>query len=195
MSVQGRALPRRATDRIEDAAAWLLVAAGLVLIVVAGTIGFGVHAAGTERARQESASRTEVSATALENAPYVVAGSGAAPLLVEVDVNWVDADGVVRTGRAQVPSPTSKGDQVAVWLDRAGQVVREPVDGVDVVVAAVLSVVGLLVVGAVALLGAWSVVRRATAAANDRAWTREWARIGPEWTGHGREHRRDRAGD
>ena len=39
--------------------------------------------------------------------------------------------------------------------------------------------------GITVLLGLWLLVRRLTMAANCARWEREWAAVGPVWSGHG----------
>ena len=51
----------------------------------------------------------------------------------------------------------------------------------------------MVLAGGVTLIVAWAGIRRGIGALNDRHWDREWARVGPEWTGHGGDHRRDAA--
>ena len=49
---------RRTTDRIEDMVAWILVAAGLLVVLLSVTVGVRVHDQLVERGRVESAMRT-----------------------------------------------------------------------------------------------------------------------------------------
>lgn len=76
-----RRLPRRATDRVEDAVALLLMAAGLVLVVVAWSTGMAVY-----RGNVESASTlTPARAVLLEDAKVVASDEAGvrAPVRVE----------------------------------------------------------------------------------------------------------------
>ncbi|WP_214404360.1 Rv1733c family protein [Pseudonocardia lacus] len=180
-------LPRRGTDRLEDAAAWLLMIAGLLLVVLAVTAALGVGASATARARAETAERVEVPATVLRDAPEVAVLPGAGLPRVLTDVTWTEPDGTSRTGAALAPALTRAGQPVTVWLDRSGQPVDEPFDEASAGIAAVAVCVFVLMAGAVVLTTAWIGVRHGIAVLNGRGWEREWERVGPEWTGHGRQ--------
>jgi hypothetical protein len=187
-------LPRRGTDRLEDAAAWLVVAAGLLVVLLAGSIGLGVHAAATERVRLTEARLTEVIATALQDAPTGAAAPDTVAPPVLVEASWTGPDGVTRTGAALMPALTKTGQQVRIWVDREGAPVDEPTGPIGPAVAALTSALVVLLVGGLVLTTAWVGVRCGIGALNDRRWEREWARVGPEWTGHGGDHRRDLRG-
>ncbi|OLT00454.1 hypothetical protein BJF90_35300 [Pseudonocardia sp. CNS-004] len=60
----------RPTDRVEDAIAWLLTAAALILVVAAGITGFAVHGRQVDRADAESATRWPTTAVVLEDAHW-----------------------------------------------------------------------------------------------------------------------------
>ena len=59
-------LPRRPTDRSEDAVAWLLLALAGFVMLVALVVGLSVHSAGVDRARMEAGQRWQVTAVLLE---------------------------------------------------------------------------------------------------------------------------------
>jgi hypothetical protein len=77
------------------------------------------------------------------------------------------------------------GQPVQIRVDGTGRPVTGPRDPAEVDPGAVVLAVFLLMGGVMALAAAWTAVRRYTATLNDRAWTREWARVGPQWSGPG----------
>ena len=92
----------RWTDRVEDVAAWVLLAAGLLLVPLACTLGIGVHAQMVRQGQTEALDRTATSATLLERAPLIASPYNAgAP--VDVPVTWVDRWGMDHTGLVAAP--------------------------------------------------------------------------------------------
>jgi hypothetical protein len=75
-SVAATTMPRRTTDLVEDAAAWILISASVFLLAVALVAGVGAHAQASERLRTEPGERTRVTDTLLATAPLVPAESG-----------------------------------------------------------------------------------------------------------------------
>ena len=61
----------RWTDRVEDATAWILLAAGLLVVLLAGVYGSAVHDRLTDQARAEALDRTPAVATLLGAAPTI----------------------------------------------------------------------------------------------------------------------------
>jgi hypothetical protein len=72
--------------------------------------------------------------------------------------------------------------------------VDAPSDSGTAIIAAVSGALAVLAVGAIVLVAAWAGVRRGIAVLTDRQWEQEWARVGPEWTGHGGDRRHDVGG-
>jgi hypothetical protein len=176
----GTPLPRRTTDRVEDAAAWVLSAAMLLVAVVAVVVGLSVHDSEAARARAESAGRVPATAVLTTDAP-ISTGDSAGTVRVPVTAVWTDQAGRRHTGWVAVPAGLPAGTARPVWLDRSGDVVPAPRTDVQVVFAAVATAV-LILAGGVLLLGSiWSAVRRLTAARNAAAWAREWERVEPQW--------------
>jgi hypothetical protein len=179
-------LPRRGTDRLEDFAAWLLVSVGLLLVVLAVTVGLGLSGSAMARVRAEAADRVSVPATASQDVPIVVTAPGTTLPRLLAEVTWTDADGVPGTGPALVPAGTRAGQPVTIWLDRAGRPVAEPLDESAAVVAAIAGGAVVLLAGAVVLGFCWVGARSGIAVLNARGWDREWAQVEPQWTGRGR---------
>ena len=65
-------LPRRATDRVEDLVAWMLITLALLTAVVAATLALRLYDAGMSRAAAETRERTQLQAVLLEQAPYAL---------------------------------------------------------------------------------------------------------------------------
>lgn len=179
-----RSIPRRATDRVESAAVWVLVSLGLLGGILVLVIGTQTHASLLVRARAEAATRTPVAAVLMRDTP-VLAGSmsrGGTPTM-RVPVRWVAGDGVERLGEAAVAPPKRAGDTVTVWSDRNHELVPEPIDPGQALLGAFITA-GLCAVGLGVLLWmVWWVVRGCVFAANRARWAREWARVEPVWSG------------
>jgi hypothetical protein len=62
---------RRTTDRIEDLAVWVLIAARLLVVLLSCGIGFRVHDGVLERGRMESAARTPTVARLLADSTVI----------------------------------------------------------------------------------------------------------------------------
>jgi hypothetical protein len=165
---------------VEDVAAWSLMAAAMVLIVVAWVTGLAVHNQQSERALAESAGRTEVRAVLLEDA-QAVRGERGEYVPVQVPVNWTDRGGAKHTGAVVVSSSAPAGEQLDVWVDSSGAIVPAPTRPENAVVAGVLAAVGILLAGGTVLLVGWYTVRNLVAACNSRRWEREWAGVEPIW--------------
>jgi hypothetical protein len=173
-------LPCRLTDRVEDAVAWFLTAAALILVVAAGITGFAMHNRQVERAEVESATRWPTSAVLLEDAPLMVGGYGER-LPVQVAARWTDRTGTEHTGMVTSGTAMSAGSVVEIWLDEEGRVVDRPVQLLGAVLFGIGAAGGVLAIGGALLYALWAAVRSLTAAANDRRWEREWAHVEPEW--------------
>ncbi|GAA1213386.1 hypothetical protein GCM10009608_57550 [Pseudonocardia alaniniphila] len=176
-----RKLPRRATDLIEDVVVWVLLSASLLLVAAALIAGVGAHGRVNERIHTQSQDRTMLPARVLAQAPVVPLDPGSR---IAVEVEWVGPDGVRRTGFVPVPAAAPAGSEVPVWVDRTGATVDPPPARVDAVAAGIFTGIAVLAVGASVLGVVWLLVRRGIDAVNARRWAREWADIGPEWTGH-----------
>ena len=59
------------TDRVEDVAAWVLLAAGLLVVLVGGVLGIGVYDRMVHQGHAEAVDRTSASATLLDGAPTI----------------------------------------------------------------------------------------------------------------------------
>lgn len=175
-------MPRRATDIVEIAVAWVLGSAVLVLVVAAVMAAVFTYGHVAERAGTEAAEPTAATAVLLEPAPVVAVESGYQPP-VATAARWTGPDGSSRTGLVPVQGPAPAGTEVPVWLDADGAVVDPPVTMLDAIMAAFFTGFGVMVGGTSLLVLGWLLVRRVTSRANDRRWEREWAAVGPLWSG------------
>jgi hypothetical protein len=178
---QGGRLPRRATDRVEDAVAWLLTVAALLVLVFAVLSGMAAHGRHVERAKFESRTSVQARAVLREDARLLVAEHGER-LPVQALARWTDGSGVEHTGDILVSKAAAAGSEVEVWLGADGEVSAPPLDLGNAAIAGIVTAVVQLLAGGALLIATWHGVRRLTAACNARRWEREWARVGPEWS-------------
>jgi hypothetical protein len=173
---------RRGADRVEDAIAWLLTALGLVVIIVAGMIAVGSYVEGKERAGADQADRVQATAVLLTDAGDQVSEQGSAAPFARVPARWTDSSGRQHEGQVLARTYSHAGAEVPVWLDRNGELASPPASELNVLLDGVAIGVTVLMLGGSLIAGAWIGLRRIIFAHNTRAWEREWARIGPEWT-------------
>jgi len=172
---------RRTSDRIEDATAWALVAAGLLVVLLSCAVGVRFHNDAVERGRLAETQRTPgvarlLSAAPLTGSPYASGTS------VMVPATWQDKLGGEHTGFVSAPPGLGAGSTVAIWTDATGAKVPAPRSGVHALVTGAVAGGIALAAGLAVLLGVWALVRRLTMAANCARWEQEWREIGPMWT-------------
>jgi hypothetical protein len=173
---------RRGVDRVEDTAAWLLTAAALVVLIVAGMVGVGVHTQASEQSRADRADRVQATAVLLADAGVRTIEHGAAAPFAKAAARWTDPSGRQHEGQVPARSYNRAGDEVPVWLDRTGELTSPPAGELNAVVGSAATAITVLAVGGGLIAAAWVGLRRIIFAHNARAWEREWARIGPEWS-------------
>lgn len=169
-----RARPR-STDRMEDAAAWLLTALALITVVGAFAAGGAGYSDALNRVRAETAVRTMVRAVLVD--PATTIGPQ------QVRATWTGLAGVPVTGRVPVRQQRPAGAEVPIWLDRVGHVTSAPMDASAAAVVGWIRGVLVALCGWSLLVLAWSGVRRVVAARNAADWAREWERVEPSWSG------------
>ena len=175
----------RWTDRVEDVAAWVLLAAGLLLVLLACTLGIGVHAQMVRQGQTEALDRTATSATLLERAPLIASalqrrGSGRCASYLGRPLG--DGPHGAGGGAAGI---VAKGSTLTIWIDRSGASVPEPKTSGDALVLAGI-VAGLVFSGGVVALAVlWAVLRHVLMAYNCAAWEQEWKAVAPLWSRDG----------
>jgi hypothetical protein len=166
---------RRATDRVEDAVAWLLTALALITVVAAFAAGVSGYSDSTDRIRVEAAERTTVRAVLAD--PATTSGPQ------QVRATWTGWDGLTVTGLVPVRDQRPAGAEVSIWLDRGGHVTSAPMDQSAAVAVGWIRGVLALMCGWSLLVLVWTGVRRVVAARNAADWGREWRRVEPSWSG------------
>ena len=176
--------PERWTDRVEDLASWVLLAAGLLLVPLACTFGIGVHAQMVRQGQTEALDRTATSATLLERAPLIASPYNAGAR-VDVPAIWEDRWGMEHTGLVTAPQGLAEGTPLTIWIDRSGASVPEPTTSGDALALAGI-IAGLIISGGLAALAVvWAVLRHLLMAYNCAAWEQEWRAVAPLWSRDG----------
>ncbi|MCC2273916.1 hypothetical protein LKL35_00410 [Streptomyces sp. ET3-23] len=174
---------RRRSDRCQS---WLGTCLLLLLILAVPTIPVlvaqDVYASEMRTLHAQSAQRHRIAARVTADAQ----GSSAGDSLQRAPVRWTDATGAARTGTADVPAGSAKGDRVSIWVDRAGRPAKPPMRREEALTAgwfaACLTGAGLVLVycGArAALVGMLNRRRYAR-------WEAEWEAVEPRWSGRSR---------
>ena len=174
---------RRTSDRVEDLAAWVLVAAGLFVVLFSYGFGTQSYDQGLERARVESAERSPASARLLSDA-QVTSSTDSRSSTVMVPVTWQDRFGSTHDGIVMVPRGLRAGGKITLWTDGSGARVSAPFTKQDALLCGLIAG-GVALAGGIGLLfGLWALMRRATMVANCARWEAEWREVAPNWT-HG----------
>ena len=169
----------RWTDWLEDVAAWMLLAAGLFIVLVGCLLGIGVHDRLVQQGRAEALDRTPVSATLLQRAP-TIASEYATP--IGVRGTWKDRAGMTHTGQVTAPQGLAAGTSVPIWIDRSGAAVPAPTSAGDALAMAGITAGSIIFTGVVVLAILWAVVQRVLLTLNCAAWEREWREVAPLWS-------------
>jgi hypothetical protein len=182
VTVRGERLPRRWTDRIEDATAWAVTALGLLALVVGLVLGAQTYASRSEQGRAEAAERKPAEAVLLQAANEAPSPSGWSPP-ERVLATWVDAHGQERTGEITAQPPLPAGARVSIWVDAEGRPVSAPGDRSAALTSAAIVGGTVLLWAVIVLWGIWIATRRVLDARNAEAWASEWAVVEPRWSG------------
>ena len=174
-------LPRRRTDRLEDAAAWVLTAAALFVLLAGVLGGVAVRRDASDSGKVAQQERTPVGAVLVSDGtvPY---GPGLESLR---PARYLDAGGKERAVLVTVVGQPPAGTVVRVWVHRDGRVVSSPPDGLDALVLGAIAAAGMVIIGWAVLVALWMTVRRRLAVRNAAEWTREWAEVEPRWSRRG----------
>lgn len=172
-SLRGRSPLVRGTDRVEARIFSLLVAVMLIMIPVAGIVIANVQSSQVAVAQQQLAERAMVTATL--DADPVVANSGwgeysyIAPSTAPATWKF---RGVEHHGDVQITGSEVAGDEVQVWVDRAGAVTLQPMSVSAAEFSSVIAGVAtymftLVIASSLFALAHWRI---------ERARSREWSR-------------------
>jgi hypothetical protein len=174
---------RRTTDRVEDMAAWVLIAAGLLVVLFSYVIGAQVYNQSLGRVQLERAERVPTSAQLLSDADVTSSVSSRTSTVMAPAI-WQDRFGSTHNGLVMVTRGLRAGGKVDIWTDAAGAKVPAPMTEQDALLCVLIGVGVALAGGIGLLLGLWAVVRRATMASNCARWEDGWREVAPKWT-HG----------
>ncbi|MDT7606124.1 MAG: hypothetical protein QOG96_627 [Pseudonocardiales bacterium] len=177
-----RRLPSRATDWVEGTAAWLMFALGLIGAGAALEVGTAVYATVMAQVRVESAQRTPIAVTVVNDVAYPAYPGGPAPAVSTV-VRWTSRNGAEHTAPMPLRGPIDAGTSVPAWIDRHDQLVTAPVTAAEALFLALVWAMTVLAGVAAALWSGWRGVTRWTLARNRDRWAQEWAAVEPLWSG------------
>lgn len=168
----------RRWDRLERNV--LVVAMLVVLIAVpfAGMLGSNTYARESERARFETATRHQVTATLLVDAPPASAGGRNATVggTALVKGTWARSDGTRVTGEVLTARGGLAGDRVSVWLDTTERPVSAPLRE-DIAMWNAIGMVLFSWLGLITLCGAaYWLAHLHFNRARYAEWEREWER-------------------
>ncbi len=165
----------RGVDRLESGLLAFAVALAILSVPFAVSIGTNNFTQLHEQSTRQLADRHAVAATALADAPIAGMGRIATEQTTKVPAHWSES---TLPGRADgdivVPPATKRGDQIQIWLDNTGAVVRAPLTANDVTIGAICT--GLLTwLGiAGALTGLFLLARAGINQGRYLRWHREW---------------------
>lgn len=172
-------------DRVEGAVLVLGLAVTLLAVPVAGATGSEIYVNHQSRVVVEQASKHQVDAVLIEDAPETIGSSerGGVVETVPVLARWRLADGSARQGEVYVHYDAKAGATVTIWVDETGNASEPPMTpegaAIDAIVLALLLWSG--VTGAMALL--YLATRFVHKRIRLHQWAREWEQISPDWTG------------
>ena len=178
-------LPRRRTDRVEDAAAWLLATIALFVLPLAIWGAAAVHADALDQSRLQHGQRTQVEAVLLYDPPTGYRDADSSEVAWR-SVRFVDTSGSEHVADVPVAAVQPVGDTVRLWVDRNDRVVPAPLTQTDAVVIGATTGIGIIALGAAVLALLWRGLRRLLDVRNSLAWEQEWAEVEPVWSGRNR---------
>ena len=116
---------RRMTDRVEDMAAWVLMAAGLLVVLFSYGVGAQSYNQGLEQVQMQSAERAPAEATLLSDAQLNSSVSSRSSMVM-APATWQDRVGAAHDGFVMVPRGLRAGGKVPIWTDVSGANVPAP---------------------------------------------------------------------
>ncbi|MCO1656914.1 Rv1733c family protein [Pseudonocardia humida] len=167
--------------RATDHARALLRRAQLALAVLAVLIAVPVGVlAGASRADAPAPHHDTARAELLE--PALPAEAAVAGDLVPVEAHWLGPRGELHWGTLRAPAGLPAGASVTVALDDSGAIVPPPPPVAGPTATGLAAGLGTLAICWSVLALAGAIWRARLAARDNRALTREWARVEPVWS-------------
>ncbi|MET8540524.1 DUF3592 domain-containing protein [Kitasatospora sp. NPDC004799] len=188
----------RPVDR-SRARAWLSAVLGAVLALALAAGGALLLYRATAHEADADADRgrlrqVEAVVRSVPNHGATAAGSrftGGYGTRIDVDAAWTAPDGTERLGTVQAPHSAVVGSRVPLWVDPAGAASDPPLDRAALAVSAACTGAGALLT----LLALLALALRLRLHALDRraeaAWTTDWARLEPLWSGRAGQRHED----
>lgn len=179
----------RPLDR-SRARAWLAAVLGAVLALALSAGGSLLLYRSTEHQAAADRGRLRQVDAVVRDLPERAAATSASSRFsgghgnrIDVDAAWTAPDGTQRVGTVQAPYSAVSGSHVSVWVDPSGAVSGPPAHRVALAVSAGCTGAGALL----ALLALLALALRLRLHALDRraenAWSADWARLEPRWSG------------
>lgn len=164
----------RRCDRIEAVIVALAVLLALAAMPLAGVVGSLVHAEVVDTAEEQQASRTQITATLLADAPPMEPRLLITPM-VPAAWHW---DGRRMVEKVPANPGARQGDRIDIWVDENGHRVPPPLPVPDAAWdAACLALLTWLGVAGL-LAGTVVLARRALDRQRYAMWEREWREFG-----------------
>jgi hypothetical protein len=135
-------------------------------------------------AAEQAAERSLVQAVLLADAPAAegTGVDGSPATRVPVAAEWSLPGELRQQGTVLADPGTPLGTELPIWVDRDGDVTREPLDRAGIQATATATGV-LPLVGVPALAcTCYALLCIALDARRDRRWTQEWAAVEPDWS-------------
>jgi hypothetical protein len=179
--VAGRNPLCRSWDRIEAVLLAVVVVAALATVPFAVWVGGTVYDSGQHTVTEQVATRHQVAAVLLQDAPSGTEGENAVAT-VSVPGRWQLPDGTERVGQVSAKPGTPAGTAVPTWIDGSGLPTAAPMTGEQVTWRAVSTGLATITGALLALAVAFRLVRWRLDRARWSWWEQEWERIEPRWT-------------
>ena len=173
---------KRGSDRLELMSRLLCAVVLLLALPVALTVGTVACADASAQAREQAATRHEVEAVLLADAPGA-SGTKFGTLTVATPATWWAPDGTAREGGVRVPRRAVAGDLMPIWVDSDGALANRPLDTAGVLTAEYLTGLFTYLSLATAAVGGHLGACRGLWALRAGQWGREWQSVEPQWTG------------
>ncbi|AEV84898.1 hypothetical protein ACWT_3874 [Actinoplanes sp. SE50] len=169
---------RRISDRLESLLVFLLVLTFLGgAPLLARWAGGASYRSVQQAAEWERTHLSQVDAVLTENP----SPGGDSATAAAANARWKAPDGTAHTGLVQPDSGLRAGDRIRIWIDDTGAQHLPPADR-DPVGQAVLVGIATTLCLAAGLTGIHRIARGVLDRRRDRAWTRDWLRVGPVWS-------------